>query len=74
MMHFGVAAGVFSAVLNNYLYEILAIDRVGRGVVESPHEPPGLMHAFTEKRMLRTAFIVSAGGLLMLFFWGTARI
>lgn len=82
MLLFGVAAGVFSAVLNNYLYEILAIDRVERGIVEFPRELPGLllfvmiglMHNFTEKRMLRMAFIVSAGGLLLLAFWGTAKI
>lgn len=82
MLVFGIAAGIFGAVLNNYLYEILAIDRVGRGVVEFPRELPGLllfvlvglMHAFTEKRMLRTAFIAGAGGLLLLFFWGTAMV
>lgn len=73
-MYADESIGGFRAVLNNYLYKILAIDRVGRGVVEFPREPPGLMHTFTENRMLRTAFIVSAGGLLMLFFWGTARI
>ena len=82
MLLFGVAVGIFTGVLNNYLYEILAIDRVGRGIVEFPRELPGLllfvlvglMHHFTEKRMLRTAFVVSTGGLLLLVLFGTARI
>ena len=82
MLLAGIAGGIFGGVLNNYLYEILAIDRVGRGIVEFPRELPGLllflligmMHHFTEKRMLRSAFIVSAGGLLLLVFWGTNRI
>jgi predicted MFS family arabinose efflux permease len=82
MMLFGVAVGIMSGVLNNYLYEILAIDRIGRGMVEFPREFPGLvlfvlvglMHHFTEKRMLRTAFIVSAGGMIMLFIWGNTMI
>ncbi len=82
MLLFGVAGGVYGGILNNYLYEILAIDRVGRGIVEFPRELPGLllfvlvglMHHFTEKRMLRTAFIISAGGMAMLFFWGAALI
>lgn len=82
MLLFGVAVGIFTGVLNNYLYEILAIDRVGRGIVEFPRELPGLllfvlvglMHHFTEKRMLRTAFVISTGGLLLLVLFGTARI
>ena len=82
MLLFGVAVGIFTGILNNYLYEILAIDRVGRGIVEFPRELPGLllfvlvglMHHFTEKRMLRTAFVISTGGLLLLVLFGTARI
>ena len=82
MLLAGMAGGIFGGVLNNYLYEILAIDRVGRGIVEFPRELPGLllfvligmMHHFTEKRMLRSAFIVATGGLFLLVFWGTSQI
>jgi len=82
MLLFGVAVGIFTGVLNNYLYEILAIDRVGRGIVEFPRELPGLllfvlvglMHHFTEKRMLRTAFVISTGGLLLLVLFGPFQL
>jgi predicted MFS family arabinose efflux permease len=82
MLIFGIGVGLFGGILNNYLYEILAIDRLGRGIVEFPRELPGLllfvlvglMHNFTEKRMLRSALIVGTSGALLLVFWGTDRI
>jgi len=68
---FGVSAGLFAGVLNNYLYEILRISKAGRGIVEFPRELPGLLLAglaalmsrFCEMRMVRSALLVSAAGL-----------
>jgi hypothetical protein len=78
---FGAASGMFGGVLNNYLHDILAIDRVGRGLVEMPRELPGLLlflllavlYRVSESRILRIAMLAGIVGLVGLVAVGTTR-
>lgn len=82
MLIFGIAAGLFNGVLNNYLYEVLHISKVERGIVEIPRELPGLilivlislLYKFCEIRILRLALIVSMAGIIGIIFLGDIRI
>ena len=78
---FGVAAGLFNGVLNNYLHGILRITRLERGIVEVPRELPGLLlfvlvaalYRFSELRIMHVAMLFSLVGLAGLSFFGTLR-
>jgi len=81
MFIFGSAAGLFSGVMNNYLAEILHINRFERGVVEFVRELPGLslilllalLYRFSEVRIIRIALFVALTGLAGLFLTGPNR-
>ena len=81
MFVFGISAGMYTGVLNNYLHEILHITRVERGIVELPRELPGLLlfllmaalHRFSEIKLMKIAFALSLIGLLGLGFFGSGR-
>jgi MFS family permease len=78
---YAIAGGLFGGVLNNYLHEILAIDRVGRGLVETPRELPGLLlfvllallYRRTERSIMRLAMVAGIVGLAGLLAAGTTR-
>ena len=71
MLIFGIAGGLYSGVLNNFLAEILYISPFERGVVEFVRELPGLFlflilalfYRFPETRIIRLAFLISFLGL-----------
>ncbi|MBN1893374.1 MFS transporter [bacterium] len=79
---FGISAGLFAGILNNYLYEILHISKAGRGIVEFPRELPGLLLAglaalmsrFCEMRMVRAALLISIAGLAGIAVLGQSLI
>ena len=81
MLIFGTAVGIVGAVLNNYLFEILSINRVERGMVELPREMPGLLlilvmaalWRFSEMRLMYSAMLVSFAGLVGLAIAGATR-
>ena len=82
MLVFGASSGLFMGVLNNYLHEILRIDRAGRGAVEFPRELPGLllvgltalMARFCEIRMVRVALMLSIAGFAGIGLTGDIRL
>jgi predicted MFS family arabinose efflux permease len=82
MLVFGASSGLFMGVLNNYLHEILRIDRAGRGAVEFPRELPGLllvgltalMARFCEIRMVRAALVLSIAGFAGIGLVGDMRL
>lgn len=79
---FGMAVGFQTGILNNYLYEVLAIGRVERGIIEFPRELPGLLllvivgflYRFSEAKLVKVAFMVSLVGYIGLIFWGDLRL
>ena len=81
MLIFGVVTGLYGAVLNNYLHEILSITRLERGIVEFPRELPGLLlfliiaalYRFSETRIMLLAMLASLAGLIGLGFMGAGR-
>lgn len=81
MLIFGLITGIYGAVLNNYLHEILNISRLERGIVELPRELPGLLlflivaalYRFSETRIMVIAMFVSLAGLIGLGFLGADR-
>lgn len=81
MLIFGTAVGIVGAVLNNYLFEILSINRVERGMIELPREMPGLLlilvmavlWRFSEMRLMYSAMLVSFAGLVGLAIAGATR-
>ena len=81
MFIFGAVLGVYGAVLNNYLHEILNISRLERGIVELPRELPGLLlfliiavlYKISEMKILSVAMLVSLAGLIGLGFAGATR-
>jgi len=80
MLIFGIASGLYSGALNNYLAEVLTISPLIRGVIEFMRELPGLLllfflallHRFSETRIIRLALLVSLMGMggLLLFAGG----
>lgn len=78
VMCFGLVTGLFSGVLNNFLYEILKMDETQRGWLELPRELPGLLllavmavfFRFSEYRIFQIALISSTLGLLGLALLG----
>lgn len=76
MFIFGIAAGIYGGVLNNFLAEILHVDRFERGVVEFLRELPGLLlflmiallYRIPENRIIRIAFFISLLGMTGLAF------
>ena len=82
MLIFGIAAGLFNGVLNNYLHEVLHVSKLERGVVEMPREVPGLLlivlisllYRICEIRILRLAFLVSMVGMVGIIYVGDIRI
>lgn len=82
MLVFGASSGLFMGVLNNYLHEILRIDRAGRGAVEFPRELPGLLLAgmtalmarYCEIRMVRAALVFSIAGFAGIGLLGDMRL
>lgn len=81
MLVFGVSTGLFLGVLNNYLHEILSINKMERGLVELPRELPGLLlfamiallSRFCEVRILRFGFLIALAGIIGLIFLGDMR-
>ena len=71
MFIFGIAVGLYGGALNNFLAEILHIDRFERGVVEFLRELPGLLlflmlallYRIPENRIIRIAFFISLLGM-----------
>jgi predicted MFS family arabinose efflux permease len=71
MFLFGGALGLFNGVFNNYLAEVLLIDRFERGVVEFLRELPGFLlflllipfYRSSETRIIQAAFLISLAGL-----------
>jgi predicted MFS family arabinose efflux permease len=82
MLIFGISLGLYSGVLNNYLHEVLSINRIERGIVEFPRELPGLLlfviigflSRFSELKVMYFAFIVSLFGMLGMGTLGDSRI
>ncbi len=76
MFIFGIAVGIYGGVLNNFLAEILHVDRFERGVVEFLRELPGLLlflllallYRIPENRIIRIAFFISLLGMTGLAF------
>ena len=72
MLGFGLAAGCFGGVLNNYLVERVGIGAMGRGVLEFFREMPGLLLVVilalfarrSEWWLLRFAFATAVLGVL----------
>ena len=81
MFIFGIAVGLYGGALNNFLAEILQIDRFERGVVEFLRELPGLLlflmlallYRIPENRIIRIAFFISLLGMAGLAFALEAR-
>ena len=81
MMIFGMVTGIYGAVLNNYLHEILSVSRLERGIVELPRELPGLLlflivaalYRFSETRIMIIAMFISFAGLIGLGIMGAGR-
>ena len=81
MFIFGIAVGLYGGALNNFLAEILHIDRFERGVVEFLRELPGLLlflmlallYRIPENRIIRIAFFISLLGMAGLAFALEAR-
>ena len=81
MFIFGLSIGLYSAVLNNYLYEVLSISRLERGLLEFPRELPGLLlfltlaalHRFSEVKIMKVAFWLGTSGLIGLALFGSSR-
>ena len=71
MFIFGVSVGLYGGALNNFLAEVLHVDRFERGFVEFLRELPGLLlflmlavlYRFTENRIVRLAFFISLLGM-----------
>jgi predicted MFS family arabinose efflux permease len=82
MLIFGIAAGLFNGVMNNYLYDVLRITRLERGIIEFPRELPGLLlfllvaalYRLSELRIMYVALLVSLVGLGGLALFGTLRV
>ncbi len=82
MLVFGISVGLYTGVLNNYLYEVLSISRVERGIVEFPRELPGLLlfviiaflARFSELKVMYFAFLISCIGMVGLSIFGDMRI
>lgn len=82
MMVLGIATGMYTGLLNNYLYEMLHIDKVQRGIVEFPRELPGLalvfilalLYRFSEIKIIRIATLLSLTGLLGMAIAGSNRV
>ncbi len=76
MFIFGIAVGIYGGTLNNFLAEILHIDRFERGVVEFLRELPGLLlflmlallYRIPENRIIRIGFFISLLGMAGLAF------
>lgn len=81
MFIFGISVGLYGGVLNNFLAEILYINRFERGVVEFLRELPGLLlflmlallYRIPENRIIRIAFFVSLLGMSGLAIAAEAR-
>ncbi len=79
MFLFAFAFGIFGAVLNNYLANILFVDEAGRGVVEFFREIPGLLlvlllallYKRTERGILFTALASAGIGVVGILFFGS---
>jgi len=71
MFIFGVSVGLYGGALNNFLAEILHINRFERGVVEFLRELPGLLlflmlallYRVPENRIIRLSFFLSLLGM-----------
>ena len=82
MLGFGIATGLYSGVLNNYLHEVLSITRVERGIIEFPRELPGflllaiilILARFSELKVMYFALLISFAGMIGLSVAGDARI
>ncbi|MBN1352234.1 MFS transporter [candidate division KSB1 bacterium] len=82
MFLFGIGIGLFSGVMNNFLAEILSINRFERGVVEFLRELPGLslilllalLYRHSETKLIRVALLVAFCGVAGLFLTGPNRI
>jgi len=76
MFIFGIAVGIYGGTLNNFLAEILHVDRFERGVVEFLRELPGLLlflmlallYRIPENRIIRIGFFISLLGMTGLAF------
>lgn len=81
MLLFGIVIGLYNGIFNNYLHNILGLTKAERGWLELPRELPGLMifailallNRFTEIKLIRLAFLITAIGLAGLFFFGESK-
>lgn len=81
MLLFGLVIGLYNGIFNNYLHEILNMTKSERGWLELPRELPGLLlfailallNRFTEIKIIRIAFLITALGLAGLFFFGESK-
>ncbi len=81
MLLFGIVSGLYNGVFNNYIHDILSINKLERGWLELPRELPGLLiflllavlYRFSEMRLIRAAFLLAAAGIGGLFFFGQSR-
>jgi len=81
VLGFGLVTGLYSGVFNNYLHEVLKMDKSQRGLLELPRELPGLLlflvmalfYRLSEFKILRTALFFSLLGLTGLFFIGDVK-
>jgi len=82
MVIYGIGLGIYTGVLNNYLHDVLAINKFERGIVEFPRELPGLLlfvfmgflYRFSESKIVRLSFLISCAGLLGIGVFGEARV
>ena len=82
MLLFGIVLGLYNGVFNNYLHDILNMSKIERGWLELPRELPGLLlfailallNRFTEIRLIRLSFLITAIGLAGLFFFGESKV
>ena len=81
MMMFGIVTGLYNGIFNNYLHDVLLFTKLDRGWLELPRELPGLLlfallavlYRFSEIRLIKLAFLISAAGIGGLFLFGESR-
>jgi MFS family permease len=81
IVFFGIAAGLFSGVFNNYMHDVLSIGKAARGIIEFPREAPGfllivfvaLFYRLNEERIFSIALLFTLAGLVGISFLGENR-
>ncbi len=78
----GLAHGLYQGVLDNFLAEIVQINKFERGIVEFFRELPGLllifvlatMYRFTETKVFKIGTAIILSGILGLLLFGTGKV